>query len=123
MATKEKGYLVAWPIFGTSNQLLASLTLLVLSVWITKKTGKKAFYTLISMAFMLIITLWSLFMQIMPFLQILTGATQGTQLKSDVVISGICGIVLFILCLWLVIESVKILSAGRKDNKQISSGV
>jgi len=27
LSTKEKGYLVAWPIFGSSNQLLAALTL------------------------------------------------------------------------------------------------
>ena len=28
LSTKEKSYLVAWPIFGSSNQLLAALTLL-----------------------------------------------------------------------------------------------
>jgi carbon starvation protein len=34
MLAREKAYLVAWPIFGTSNQLLASLTLLAVSVWL-----------------------------------------------------------------------------------------
>ncbi len=34
LSTKEKGYLVAWPIFGSSNQLLAALTLLALAVWL-----------------------------------------------------------------------------------------
>ncbi len=32
LSTKGKGYLVAWPIFGSSNQLLAVLTLLALAV-------------------------------------------------------------------------------------------
>ncbi len=36
LLTKEKAYLVAWPIFGTSNQMLASLTLLVISVWLIR---------------------------------------------------------------------------------------
>jgi len=39
MLAREKAYLVAWPIFGTSNQLLASLTLLAASVWLIK-TGE-----------------------------------------------------------------------------------
>jgi carbon starvation protein len=60
MLTEEKGYLVAWPIFGTSNQLLAGLTLLAVSVWLTK-TGRNAIYTIIPMIFMLVMTIWSLY--------------------------------------------------------------
>jgi carbon starvation protein len=32
MTAEEKAYLVAWPIFGTSNQMLASLSLLAISI-------------------------------------------------------------------------------------------
>jgi len=55
MFTKEKGYLVAWPIFGTSNQLLASLILLSVSVWLIK-SGKNAIYAIIPMIFMMTMT-------------------------------------------------------------------
>ena len=34
LATEEKAYKIAWPIFGTSNQMLASLTLLAISGWL-----------------------------------------------------------------------------------------
>lgn len=105
MLSKEKGYLVAWPIFGTSNQLLASLTLLAISLWL-KKNGKNALYTLIPMVFMLGITIWSLILLILPFI---TSLSQISEMKTDTIISGVCGIILFILSLILISESIKIL--------------
>ncbi len=109
MATKEKGYLVAWPIFGTSNQLLASLTLLAISVWLLK-TGRRAMYALIPMAFMLIVTLMALVLQIFPFLKLLPDWLAGNAVKPDVVVSGICGIILLVLSVWLVIEAARVLA-------------
>ncbi len=103
--TKEKGYLVAWPIFGTSNQLLASLILLAVSVWLIKN-GKKAIYTILPMFFMLVMTLWSLILQILPFFNVLSGCIPG---KPDILISGICGIILFALSGLLVWEAVRVL--------------
>ena len=107
MLTKEKGYLVAWPIFGTSNQLLASLTLLTISVWM-KKTGKNALIAIIPTIFMLIMTLWSLVLQVIPFIK-----TFGQAASPDVIISGIFGIILLVLSIWLVIESTKALKTGK----------
>jgi carbon starvation protein len=46
------GGLVIWPLFGTTNQLLAGLTLLVISVMLIK-LGRPSFYTLIPMLFVL----------------------------------------------------------------------
>jgi len=105
MATKEKGYLVAWPIFGTSNQLLASLTLLAISVWLMK-TGKNAVYTILPMIFMTVMTLWSLLTFIIPFI---TALGAGVAIKPDTTISGICGIILFILSLLLIYEAIRVL--------------
>lgn len=105
MLTKEKGYLVAWPIFGASNQLLAALTLLAVSVWM-KKTGKNAWIAIIPTIFMLIMTLWSLVLQVIPFIK-----TFGQAVTTDVVISGVVGIVLLFLSIWLLIESARALRA------------
>ena len=44
------GGMVIWPLFGTSNQLLAGLTLLVISVMLVK-LGRPSRYTLVPMAF------------------------------------------------------------------------
>jgi carbon starvation protein len=105
MLTKEKGYLVAWPIFGASNQLLAALTLLAVSVWLVK-TGRKAVFVIVPMAFMLAMTLWSLILLSLPLVH---AVTYGEALKTDLVISGVFGVVLFGLAIWLVLEAFSVL--------------
>jgi carbon starvation protein len=45
-----KGGLILWPLFGTTNQLVAGVTLLVVSVWL-RRNGRPVLYTLIPMAF------------------------------------------------------------------------
>ncbi len=109
MTTKEKAYLVAWPVFGTSNQLLASLSLLVVSVWLIR-TGRNAIYTIIPMILMMTMTMWALGLQIMRFVQGITAWRGGEPIKTDVVVSGIVGIVLFALAIWLVVEAIRVLS-------------
>ncbi len=105
LAAKEKGYLVAWPIFGTSNQMLASLTLLALSAWLIG-SGRRAFYTIIPMLFMLVTTMVALVLQVLPFVKSLGPALRG-EAKTEVVISGVCGVIL------LVLGSVTAISAAR----------
>ena len=118
MLTKEKGYLVAWPIFGTSNQLLASLTLLAISIWLTK-TGKNAIYAILPMIFMLVMTLWSLITLTLPFINLLPGIFEGVAVKPDTMISGICGIILFALSIMLIIEAVKALVIKTGKGKEV----
>jgi len=48
-----------WPIFGTSNQLLAGLVALVITVWL-KKTGRKLWFIIGPMIFMNLVTVWAL---------------------------------------------------------------
>ena len=48
-----------WTLFGASNQLLAALTLLAITVWLYQARQRIAF-TLIPMIFVLVITLWAL---------------------------------------------------------------
>jgi carbon starvation protein len=110
MLAQEKAYLIAWPIFGTSNQLLASLTLLAVSVWLIK-TGRNALFALLPMAFMLVMTLWSLVLQIVPFI---TAVVSGTNAAPDTAISGVCGSILLVLSVWLLVEAVRILSRYKR---------
>jgi carbon starvation protein len=111
MLAREKAYLVAWPIFGTSNQLLASLTLLAAAVWLIK-TGRNALFALLPMAFMLVMTLWSLLLQIKPFV---AAVASGAETAPDTAISGVCGIVLLILSVWLLAETGRILLRYRRE--------
>ncbi len=55
----EGGYLKFWTLFGASNQLLAALTLLAITMWLYR-ARKRVWFTLLPMIFVLTITLWSL---------------------------------------------------------------
>ena len=96
LATQEKAYLVAWPIFGTSNQMLASLTLLAISGWLIA-SGKRAWYALVPMLFMLVTTMVALVLQVQPFVAVLPDLWGGKEVKSEIIISGVCGAVLLVL--------------------------
>ncbi|MFA5008282.1 MAG: carbon starvation CstA family protein [Candidatus Omnitrophota bacterium] len=108
MTTKEKGYLVAWPIFGTSNQLLASFILLAVSVWLMHM-GKKAYQAILPMIFMFVVTIWSVIELIIPFVKSLFGAAGKFSPSSDILLSGICGILLLGLSIVLIWEATQVL--------------
>ncbi|HET6350103.1 MAG TPA: carbon starvation CstA family protein [Candidatus Krumholzibacteria bacterium] len=60
LAFGESGaWLKFWTLFGASNQLLAALSLLVITVWL-HQARKRIAFTLLPMLFVLVITLWSL---------------------------------------------------------------
>ncbi|MBI4845637.1 MAG: carbon starvation protein A [Candidatus Omnitrophica bacterium] len=106
MSTKEKGYLVAWPIFGTSNQLLAGLILLVISVWLFK-SGKNPVYTVLPMLFMMIMSVWSLLNMVISFIRAIPEILKGSA-GTDIFISGICAIALLVLSMMLCYEAVRV---------------
>src|SRR5690625_7343657 len=56
------GYLL-WPLFGTSNQLLAGISLLLVTIWL-KKQGRSIIYTLIPRIFILFMTVWAMGSQV-----------------------------------------------------------
>ncbi|TFH57985.1 MAG: carbon starvation protein A, partial [Candidatus Zixiibacteriota bacterium] len=55
----EGSYIKFWTLFGSSNQLLAALSLLTITVWL-HQARKRIAFTLLPMLFVLTITLWSL---------------------------------------------------------------
>ncbi|OGR94236.1 MAG: carbon starvation protein CstA [Elusimicrobia bacterium RIFCSPLOWO2_01_FULL_64_13] len=63
LAGRTGSYRLFWTLFGASNQLLAALTLLGITVWL-KRAGKRYWFTLAPMVFVMGITLWSLWIQV-----------------------------------------------------------
>ncbi len=63
VAAGEGAYRLFWTLFGTSNQLLAALSLLGISVWL-RKSGRRNFYTFAPMIFVMAVTVSSLLLQI-----------------------------------------------------------
>ena len=62
------GGMVIWPLFGATNQILASLTLLVITVMLMKM-GRPAYYTLLPMIFVLITSFLAGLIQLVDFYQ------------------------------------------------------
>jgi carbon starvation protein len=52
------GGMVIWPLFGASNQILAALTLLVISIFLMR-LGRPAIYTLVPMIFIIFVAFWA----------------------------------------------------------------
>lgn len=53
-------FLALWPIFGAGNQLLASLTLVALSIWLLSR-GRNAWFTILPAVFMMVTTITALY--------------------------------------------------------------
>lgn len=102
----EKGYLVAWPIFGTSNQLLAGFALMAVSFWLVR-THRNALFAVLPMAFMLAMTVWSLILHIIPFYQAVFSPGGGRALDAKVITSGTVGTILFGLTILLAVEAAR----------------
>jgi carbon starvation protein len=63
LAAKAGAWQSFWTLFGTSNQLLAALSLMGVSVWL-KRQGKRYWYTLAPTVFVSVVTLSSLVLQV-----------------------------------------------------------
>jgi carbon starvation protein len=94
-----KGAKLLWPLFGSVNQLLAALALLVVTIYLKRKGGSKLLVTLIPCVIMLVITVWTLVINIKGFI--------GTKDYKLTVI----GSLILALSLWMVIEAVYMLFA------------
>jgi len=103
----EGAYRAFWVLFGTSNQLLAALSLLGISVWL-RRSGQRSWYTWLPMAFVMAITVWSL------VLQALAGARTIARagLHFDVTgLNAFVAVVLVVLALVLLAEAARALRA------------
>jgi carbon starvation protein len=85
---------ILWQLFGTSNQLLAGLSLLVVSLYL-RALGRASAHTAVPMAFMLVVTISALLWSMWNFWN------QGNWL-----LLSIAGVIL-LLALWLVKEAMQ----------------
>ncbi len=72
-------YQLFWALFGASNQLLAALTLTVLTVWLARRHGVRgAWFTLAPALFLFVITLWALLSLLFSNLKAASGLDLAT---------------------------------------------
>jgi len=96
--------LVLWTLFGTTNQLLAGLTLMAATLYLRQR-GKPILYTGVPAVFMLTSTL-------IAMTQGLVGFVSDGNIKWLLMIVGGT---LWCLGVWIVIEGVLVLRSGRRE--------
>lgn len=94
-------WMMFWTLFGTANQLLASLTLLGVTVWLYR-TGRKYWYTLAPMIFVFGVTMTALAAQILAGVRALR--VDGFS-PTPPVLNAIVGVALLALALVFVVEA------------------
>ena len=96
------GGLEIWPLFGTTNQLLAGLTLLVLSVFLMKK-GRRTVFTLVPFVFLLTMTIFALLVQLVGFWE------QGRYFLVFL------DVLILVATIWVALESLGALKRARAE--------
>jgi carbon starvation protein len=115
------GYRTFWTLFGTSNQLLAALTLLGVTVWLVR-LGKRCWFTLAPMVFLMAITLWSLAGQTLQFTRSALAAKPGVALLPQVA-NAVVAVLLFVLTAFLVVEAVLAVRRRRAEGQPPAAAV
>ena len=95
------GGLTIWPLFGSTNQILAGMTLLVISVMLIKM-GRPARYTMFPMVFVLITSCWAAILKLMEF-----WASENWLLV-------VIDVVVLITSLMVILEAIAVISKFRK---------
>jgi carbon starvation protein len=87
-----------WTLFGASNQLLAALTLLAITVWLHQRRQKIA-YTLVPMLFVLVTTLYAL-------VKLTIANFSGATIDPVAMVNGITCAALIALAIYLVFRAI-----------------
>lgn len=98
-----KGAMILWPLFGNANQLLASLALLVVTLYLRQKGGLKYLVTGIPCLIMLVITNWAMIENEIRFWR-----------NEEWLLVSI-GLGIFALALWMTIEAVVAFCGARQE--------
>lgn len=100
-----KGGLILWPLFGTTNQLLASVTLLLVSVWL-RRQGRPVVYTFVPMVFVAGATILAM-----------VGEIQG-YLRSESWLLLVIGGIILVCDVWVLFEGLRIFRDARPDGSE-----
>jgi carbon starvation protein len=95
------GAMKLWPLFGATNQTLAALALLVISLYLKNQGGLGWLYSAVPMVFMAIMTIWALVLN------------QGSFGTANNLLLQVINVIILLITLWIVVEGViKIIVPG-----------
>ena len=97
------GYLL-WPLFGTSNQLLAAISLLIVTIWL-KRQGRSIIYTLVPLVFLLFMTLWAMTEQV--FFD-----WSGWSDTDSNMLLFVFGAIILGFAIWIILEAIRLVKTS-----------
>ena len=97
-----KGAMKLWPLFGSANQLLGSLALLVITMYLRRKGGWKFIVSAIPCALMLFVTSWSMI------------ANEKRFIEQENWLLVVIGGAVFMLAVWMAVETVIVFFRAEK---------
>ncbi|WP_188454593.1 carbon starvation CstA family protein [Virgibacillus oceani] len=103
------GYLL-WPLFGTANQLLAGISLLLIAIWL-KRLGRNYAVVLIPMIFLMFMTLYAMFQQVL-FEWSWFGSNSNTLLF-------VFGAIIFVFAVWIILTAFTALTSKLDKNIEV----
>lgn len=111
-APPEWGFRTFWTIFGTSNQLLAALTLVGVSVWLWR-TGRPVWFALLPAGFMLASTGTALVLNLMAFFEQYRAAVGQLKPAAPILVNMTVAALLLALGLLVVAEALRVWRQSR----------
>lgn len=100
-----QGGLALWPLFGTTNQLVAGVTLLIVSVWL-KRMGRQIAYTLVPMILIGGVTVLAMWGNLIDYF------ADFKQLW----LLAVAGSVVLVLDIWVILEGIRALVKPDADD-------
>ncbi|CAM9237906.1 unnamed protein product, partial [Discosporangium mesarthrocarpum] len=97
-----QGGLALWPLFGTTNQLVAGVTLLVVSIWL-KQQGRPIVYTMVPMIAVAAVTAWAMIGNLIDYY----ANFEALWLLS------LSGTLILALDVWILLEGFRVLRTTR----------
>ena len=100
------GGMLIWPLFGTTNQLMAGLTLSILAIMVMRR-GRNPIALMIPLVFVLVMTVYALFVQLLTF----WNDKNWLLLILDVVI--------LVAALWVIVEAIGAMRSAKSDGPDV----
>jgi carbon starvation protein len=104
------GGTLIWPVFGATNQILAGMTLIVISVYLIK-LGRPARYLLAPMMFILVMAMWAGVWYVMDYI------SKGQWILVFIQVAVMASALFIILEAWSIISKLR-----REDSAAAGEG-
>jgi carbon starvation protein len=95
------GGMIIWPLFGTTNQLLAGLTLSIISVMLIR-LGRPVWFTAVPLAFLLTMSVYALLVQL------------GQFYRQENWLLLVLDLIVLVAALWVAMEAATAIARGTK---------